>query len=131
MSAAKVTSAGAVSRQDARAEPDENVTADDAADTAKLARMLTRLLATVARLQRAFAPRRIDFEDVAVSTAGAQVPLAHNFNGRVRWWICGWQSTGTSAPILRESSSTVTDANTLYLQSYVAGTACIRVEEAG
>lgn len=131
MSAAKVASDGAVTVLDGRGEPDEAVTADDAKDASKLARLLGRLLSDVAALRRAWAPRSIDFEDVTVSTAGAQVALAHNFGGRVRWWICGWQSSGTSAPVLRESSSVTTDENTLYLQSYVAGTACIRVEEAG
>ena len=63
--------------------------------------------------------------------AGAEVALEHGLGGRVRWWICGWRSSGTSAPVLRESTSNVPNDTTLYLQSYVAGTACIRVEQAG
>lgn len=120
-----------ITQLDARAGPDEVVTEDDAKQPAKLARMLGTLLTSMASLSRAWAPQRIDFEDVVVSTGGAQVTLAHGFNGRVRWWIVGWVSTGTTAPILRESSATATDANTLRLQSYVAGTACIRVEASG
>ncbi len=131
MSAARVDSAGVVKLLDGRATPEEVVSEADVREPAKLAKTMARILATVAAVRRAFAPSRIDFEDVPVSTAGAQVALGHGFNGRVRWWIVGWQSTGTTAPILRESAATVTDANTLYLQSYVAGTACIRVEEAG
>lgn len=131
MSAARIDSAGLVKVLDGRAEPDEVITAEDVQDAPKLARLFARTLSMVASLRRAWAPRRIDFEDVPVSTLAAEVSLAHGFNGRVRWWICGWQSSGTTAPILRESTATVSDANTLVLQSYVAGTVCIRVEEAG
>jgi hypothetical protein len=133
MSAAKINGT-TTTVLDGKASADEVVTEADVQDAPKLARMLVRLLATVADMRRAFSPRRIDFEDVAVSTAGAQVALQHNFGGRVRWWIVGWTSSGTSAPILRELAPTAPaapDPNTLYLQSYVAGTACIRVEGAG
>ncbi len=131
MSSSKIDSVGKVTLLDQRAGAQEVVTEQDAADAKLVAKLLTRILLAVATLRRNWAPKSIDFEDVAVSTAGAQVSLAHGMNGRVRWWICGWQSSGTSAPILRESATVATDANTLYLQSYVAGTACIRVEQAG
>lgn len=131
VSAAKIDAAGKVYLLDARADAEEAVTEADVQEPPKIARLLARLLSNVATLRRAWAPRRIDFEDVPVGTFGAQVSLGHGFNGRVRWWIVGWQSPGANAPILRESSTVVTDANTLYLQSYTAGTACIRVEEAG
>lgn len=134
MSAAKVDSVGKVTNLDGRAETDEVVTEADVQDAKKLSRLLVRLLSTVATLRRQFAPRRIDFEDVPCFTLGTQIALQHNFNGRVRWWVVGWQSGGGSAYILRElavAAPASPDANTLYLQSFTAGTACIRVEEAG
>ncbi len=130
MSAARVTSAGAVQALDSRAQPNQVFTEDDAKEPPKVARILARLLADVATIKQRFAPKRVDFEDVAVSTAGATVTLQHNLKGRVRWWLAGWQSSGTTAPILKESTTATTDS-TLVLMSYVAGTATIRVESAG
>lgn len=130
MSAAKVSSAGLVTQLGSKPTPDEVVTEQDVQEPAKLARVLGRVLAEVAALKRRFAPRAIDFEDVAVSTAGATVSLEHGMSGRVRWYLVGWQSSGTTAPILKEST-TLTTSSTLVLASYVAGTATIRVEEAG
>jgi hypothetical protein len=130
MSTAKVDSDGLVTVLDGRAEPEDVVTEEDVKDTAKLARILARLLSSVAILRRRFAPRRIDFEDVTVSTAGASVSLQHGFPGRVRWYVCGWQSAASTAPYLREDTDNSTD-QVLVLLSYVAGTVCVRVEEAG
>ncbi len=130
MSAARIEADGRVKILDGKAEPDAVVTESDAKDPAKLARLLARLLKDIATVRRRFTAKRIDFEDVAVSTAGATVSLQHNLNGRVRWWLAGWQSSGTTAPILKESA-TATTAQTLVLMSYVAGTATIRVEGAG
>lgn len=129
MSAVRISSAAKVSTLDGRAQPDEVVTEADVQEPPKLARLLARLLKDTTALKRAFAPRRIDFEDVAVSTAGATVSLQHNFAGRVRWYLVGWSSTGTQAPILKEAAATT--ASTLVLASYVAGTATLRVESAG
>ncbi len=128
MASSLINSVGKVTQLDGRAGPPEVVTEADVQEPAKLARAVQSLLLRVATLERTRVPQRIDFEDIAVSTAGAQVSLAHGMNGRVRWWIVGWRSSGTAAPILRESPTTITTANTLYLQSYVAGTATIRVE---
>lgn len=130
MSAAKVAADGKVTALDGRAEPDEVVTEADVQQPAKLARLLARLLAAVATLRRPFVPRRIDFEDVTVSTSGAAVSLEHGFKGRVRWWVCDWDSAASTAPYLKRSTA-LTTATTLVLLSYVAGTVCIRVEEAG
>lgn len=126
---ARIESDGAVVQLDGRTEPDEVVTPEDAADTSKLARLLARVLKDIATLKRRWAPQFIDFEDVVVSTAGASVTLAHGFGGRVRWHLVGWQSSGTSAPVLKEDTTNTT-ATTLVLLSYVAGTATVRVEEA-
>jgi hypothetical protein len=130
MSAARITADGHVTQLDARAGAREVLTEADVQDAAKLTRLLVRLLSDVAGLLRRANPSRIDFEDFPVSTAGAAVQLQHNMRGRVRWWIVGWQSSGTAAPVLKEDT-TATDANTLVLLSYVAGTATVRVEAAG
>ena len=126
MSAAKINGT-TVTQLDGKAGPDEAVTENDVKDAAKLAKMLARVLATLAGLRRAWAPTTVDFEDVAVTTGGATVPFQHNFNGRVRWWVVGWQSAASTAPYLREDT-TLTTASTLVLKSYVAGTVTIRVE---
>lgn len=128
--AARVEASGKMVPLGPKAQADQTITEADVTDTSKLTKLLVKLLTDVAALRRRFAPRRIDFEDVPVSTAGAAVNLEHGFGGRVRWWIAGWQSSGTAAPILKEST-TLTTNSTLSLQSYVAGTATIRVEAAG
>lgn len=130
MSAAKVASDGTLYSLDGRAAPDEVMTSEDAKDPEKIARVLGRLLKENAELRRRWNPRRVDFEDVAVSTAGAVVSLQHGFAGRVRWWPVGWQSAASTAPYLREDTAAST-ADTLVLKSYVAGTVTVRVEEAG
>ena len=130
MSAALVNSDGAIRSLDRQAGADEIITEADVQDPAKLARSLAAAYKALAALRRAWAPRRLDFEDVPVSTAGATVSLEHDMGGRVRWHLVGWRSPGTSAPILKEETDLTTD-RTLVLMSYVAGTATIRVEEAG
>ena len=92
---ARIEATGTVKLLDGKAEPDEVVTEADAKDTAKLARLLARLLKDVATLKRRFAPKRIDFEDVAVGQVGTITNLAHKFAGRVRWSVVGWQTTAT------------------------------------
>lgn len=130
MSAAKVTSSGAVAVLDQRAEPDGVTTEADVKDPTKLARLLTATRATLALLRRRWAPRRIDFEDVTVGTSGLAVRLEHGFGGRVRWWVVGLVSTsGTDAALKEDTTNTTKD--TLVLFSYVAATVVIRVEEAG
>jgi hypothetical protein len=123
----KVAADNSVTQLDRSAQPDELVTEDDASDAPKLARLLGRVLKDVASLKRRWVPRRIDFEDRVCGTAGATLSLRHGFTGRVRWYVIGW-SGATAAPALAEST---TSDSTLVLQSYVAGTATIRVEEAG
>jgi hypothetical protein len=113
---------------DRRAEPDEQVTDEDAKDAGRLARVLMRLLRDVAILRRRWAPRRVDFEDVEVdATATVFYRFPHDFNGRVRWWVVDW-SGGAAPSLLRDGRS---DQNALVLVSTSAGTATIRVEEAG
>lgn len=127
---ASINSSGKVKQLDLKAEPTDIIHPDDAADPNKLARLLNDVLANVNRLRRKWAADFIDYEDVSVSTSGATVRLQHNFSGRVRWRVVDWTDAATGAPDLRKDT-TNTDANTLVLKSYVAGTVTIRVEPAG
>lgn len=130
MTTAIATTNGKVRQLDRPAQPDELVTEEDASSALKLSKLLVRLLRHVALLRRRFSPAVIVYEDIPTSTLGAKVTLEHGFGGRVRWSVVGWQSSGTTAVNLKEDT-TSTDADTLVLLSYTAGTACIRVEEAG
>jgi hypothetical protein len=126
---AVIDSAGLVRRLDRLPDSDERTTASDVQDPEKLARLVQDLRKRVTILERRHAPRWRDFEDVTVSTAGATVQLEHRFGTRVRFHVVDWTSA-TGAPDLRKDT-TNTDADTLVLASYVAGTATVRVEEAG
>ena len=123
------SAAGAPRKLDKALEPAENVDAADAADPGKLARLLGRVLREIATLKQAWTPSRVDFEDVAVDATGTtKYPLRHALDGRVRFWVVEWQS-GSAGPALARHAET--DANTLVLVSYAAGTATIRVEASG
>lgn len=137
-SAARVDSAGKVKQLGPKASADEVVTELDVQQPSKLARLLCRILAQLAALRRQWAPRRLDFEDVVLAGAagaGVGVRLQHNFGGRVRWWVVEWTFGGggaASGPVLLKgvAAGEITDS-TIVLYSYQAGTATIRVEEAG
>jgi hypothetical protein len=122
------------SRQlDTRTQSDEIVSADDAGDTTKLARLLTRLLAELAAVRRRWVPRSITFRDV-VSTGDyltpVEIPLKHNLGGLVEFWVVDTivQASATVPLIVRHPSS---DPNTLVISVYYSATFAIRVEEAG
>ena len=120
---------GPVRQLDRKAEPDEQVTTEQAKDPERVSRLLMSILRDLAQLKRRWAPRRIDFEDRTVDATGTALHrFSHNFAGRVRWWVVDWQAS-SGAPSLRRHASS--DENTLVLVSSVAGTASIRVEEAG
>lgn len=127
--AAKIATDGKATLLGPKPGPDTIVTPENVQNAPALARMIATLFRSVAQLRARWYPRRIDFEDIPVGSIGALVqPLEHGFKGRVRWWVVGWQTTSGSGHSLREFSTTDT---TLTLMSYVAGSACIRVEEAG
>ena len=120
---------GKVRQLDRRAEPDELVTEDQARDPKRVARLLAQLLRDVASLKRRFWARHIDFEDRTVDATGTTpYRFPHGFNGRVRWSVVDWVSASDGPRMARDTTS---DANTLVLVSYEAGTVTIRVEEAG
>lgn len=124
-------SGSTVTQVDRPAQPELVVTEEDVKDASKLARLVAGIAKDVAALKRRFAPRRIDFEDRAVTSSGTvKYQFHHGFGGRVRWWVVDWQpsSLGDVPSFQRHSSS---DANTLVLLSSTNGTATVRVEEAG
>jgi hypothetical protein len=117
------------SRQlDRKAAADELVPESDVTDASKLAKLLTRIVKGLAELQRAFVPRRTDFEDVDVPN-GDFVRFPHGFGGRVRWWIVDVE--GNDPQMLRVSPDTLSDENTLVLYSGQATRLTLRVEQAG
>lgn len=130
MSTAVVDAAGRMRQLDKPATGSDRFTAADAKDAEKLARKVQSLEDRLTGLERAFRPRWIEFEDVTVAASGATVRLPHGFNGRVRWEVRGWRTSSTLLWLFKEDTS-ATDANALVLLSYVAGTAVIRVVEAG
>ncbi len=105
------------------------VTTEDVQDASKLALILGKVLDSVSTLRARWYPRKIDFEDLVCDGSGAALTLQHNFGGRVRQWVVDWTSGSAASPILIRGVET--DANKLVLYSYQAGTATIRVEEAG
>jgi hypothetical protein len=109
---------------------DEVITEADVQDPSKLARLLLRLVKDVTTMLRRFWPRRVEFEDWPVGTAGEIVTLIHGFEARVRWYVVDWRSAGTDAPVLIQDTDATTPTK-LVLASHVAGTATIRVEVAG
>lgn len=128
MSASRIDSAGKVTRLDGKADPEEVVTEADVKDPAKLAKMLARVLATVAGLRRSFVAKRVDFEELTVLSAGNTVSVQHNFNGNVRWWVID----GTTF-VFAKRNTTLTTATTLALDvsGSVNGTFSLRVEHVG
>lgn len=119
---------GTVRQLDLRAEPEEQVLEEHVKDPARVVRILMGLLRDVARLKRLWRPRRVDFEDRAFDATGTtKYRLPHGLGGRVRWWVVDWQ--GAAGPQLARHDDS--DDTALVLVSYVAGTATIRVEDAG
>lgn len=127
--AAKVTATGKVVQLNAKAEPDSIVTEADAQSPRLLAKLLTGILAELARLRRRYAPRHIDFEDLAIASGGKTLSLHHGFNGRVRWWLVDVEITGSSAAPIVQKWSPLTDADHLGLWTDSNHRVSIRVEE--
>ncbi len=117
---------------DARPQPEEVVTPEDATDGPKLGRLLMRLLRELSDLRRRFAPKRITYRDI-VSDGTDSVPyrvtLVHNFGGPVEWWAVDTHSTGTVVipHVVRDADDSTT--NEIALDIYFEGTLAIRVEE--
>ena len=123
----------AVVKLDRPAQPDVQLTEEDAQNPKKISVVVTKLLRDVAGLLRRFAPQERTFEDIAVAgSTGSPVSvrLPHGLNGRVRWWIADWSSTSTVAPVFR-TNTTNTTKNVLVLSCCTTGTVSIMVRGAG
>jgi hypothetical protein len=119
---------------DAKPMPDEFVSAEDAKDSTKLARLLTRMLAQLAATRRRFVPKRTTFQNIVSTGTDAspmRVNLLHKFDAPVEWWVVGTNSLGTVALPLVAEAEDDSDADTLAIDIYFAGTLAIRVEESG
>jgi hypothetical protein len=130
VSAAVFPNGGAARQLDRASSPGEVVRPEQMDDKPVMARLFTRILDRLSTLERSWSPRRADFEDLAIdSTTTKKYRLEHKFGGRVRWWLVDW--SGAAAPTLTRDASS--DSNTLVLKSATAsaGTASVRVEEAG
>lgn len=131
VSAAIIERSGEVRQLDTRAGEQINVTSEDVKDPEKLARLLQQALRENAENRRRWAPRELYFRDQAVTaTTATKIRLSHGFDGKVNWTVVRWDGSaaGSSYGIDEHAD---TDANTLVLVSSVAGTATIRVWEAG
>lgn len=129
MSAARIDSAGNVTPLDGKAGARAVLTAEDAKDADKMARLVAGLLDDVAELRRRHAPRRIDFEDIT-TTSGGTVRLHHGFGGPVVWWLVDYQIIGGAAAPVVQRDTTNSDSDTLVLLTYSTGITTIRVEAA-
>ena len=129
MSSIVVPRVGKPRRLDRAPTPDEQVTEEQAKDVPRVARLLTSLLRDVAALKRRWAPRVIDFEGFDFDDGGVTVyRFPHGLRSHVRFWVVDWTGATGGPQLVRHAS---TDVNTLCLVSHEAGTATIRVEEAG
>ena len=129
MSSIVVPKVGKPRKLDRAPTPDEQVTEEQAKDTPRVARVLTDLLRDVAAFKRRWAPRVVDFEDFDFDGSGTTVyRFPHGFRARVRFSVVDWTGATGGPQFVRHAS---TDVHTLCLVSYEAGTATIRVEEAG
>lgn len=119
---------GNVRQLDRATAPEEQITPEDVTDSARLVRIVMRILKDLAAVKRRWAPHHLDFEDQVFDATGTKkFRLEHRLGGRVRYWIVDW--SGSAAPNLRKDTST--DGQTLVLTSTVAGTATVRVELSG
>lgn len=105
---------------------------DDAKpDATKLAEQVRQVMLRVNKLEAAASPEGVEFEVNCLDT-GALIELPHGFKtAAVRWTVVGWFSvlggvSPTGAPVLVYDGSSTTTS--LFLRSYVAGRAVIRVE---
>ncbi len=120
---------GKVHQLDSHAEPDEQVQQKDVAEAPQLVRLLMRILRDVALMKRRWWPATIDHRDRVVDATGTALHrFPHGFGGRVNWWPVDWTNAVTCPQLVRHASS---DADTLVLVSYEAGTVTLRVEAAG
>lgn len=106
----------------------ERLTDEDVKDPPTLTRILLTIIRDTSRVIGFWRPRRLDFEGRAILGDGTtKYRLEHQFGGPVRYWIVGWD--GAAAANIREHDDS--DSNTFVYTSTSAGTATVRLEEAG
>ncbi len=119
---------GTVRQLDRQAEPEEHVQSSDVSDASTLTRLLMRILRDIARMKRRWLPANVAHRGRVVDATGTVLHrFPHGFGGLVNWWPKRW--VGAAGPQFSEHASS--DADTLVLVSYVAGTVTLYVEEAG
>lgn len=104
----------------------ESLTEEAAAEPRLVAKAVATVQNAIEEQKSNFRPA-IEFQDLVFSSGGATTAIAHNFGGRVRWWVVDWVGAMVGPSLVRHADS---DANRLVLASYVAGTGSIRVEAA-
>lgn len=116
-----------------RSEPVERIrlSESEAADPGAVAAAFERVSAQLASLAARLPPRAKEYElDGFAGTSTDSATLAHGFGNRVRWWVCGLESTGP----LTVWESTSTDDNNLVLtfdnSVFVPTLVTVRVEVA-
>ena len=116
-----------------RSEPIERVRLSEAeaSDPGAVAAAFERVSAQLASLAARLPPRAKEYElDGFAGTSTDSAVLSHGFGNRVRWWVCGLESTGP----LTVWESTETDENNLVLtfdnSIYVPILVTVRVEVA-
>ncbi len=103
------------------------VSPEDAADTTRLAELITDLSKRVAALEGNRAPDYIEFEKQVTAAGSGNVSLQHNFGCPVRFSVSHWKGVSNYSFNVNETLST---DNTLSLNSLVAGRVVLRVEKA-
>lgn len=125
---AVVSAHGTLRPLDSKAGPAEQLTDKLATDPMQMAQTVASIRADLAALKRRWWPQSVTHLDRAVDATGTVVHrFAHGFGGRVAWWPTDW--TGAAGPQLARHASS--DANTLAIVSFVAGTLSLRIEEVG
>ncbi len=127
----KISSSGEVTQLDKSAEPDDVVTEEDVQDPARLSRLILADKRAIAKLNRRWAPRYVDFEDVTVDAVGTLFTLRHGLGGRVRFWVVDFRVVGAAGAPIIQRDATETTNDVLGLRSYKEAEVTIRVEEVG
>ncbi len=105
-----------------------STTEKDVQEPSVLVRLLTELRRDVAGLLARRRARFIDYLNVPLDATGTTlIPFEHRFGGDVRFWVVDWN--GAAPPNVRKHAATT--SHVLVVTSTSAGTATIRVEEAG
>lgn len=106
---------------------------ESAKDPAAVSQAIQKLSSQVQELASRNPANSKEFEFSLAGGATRRVKMIHGFNGKVRFWVCNYESANAAVQFTRESANS--DLNTLTLTfglGAVSGTVnvCIRVEPA-